>query len=360
MKFASAFSGIGTDHIAWAPLGWQCAWFAETDKFPCEVLRQRFPDVSNLGDVTKIGAEHGPVDLLVGGSPCQSFSIAGKRKGMDDPRGSLALEFLALARRLRARWFVFENVPGLLSSNGGRGFARFLRAVSEHGYGAFWRVLDAQNFGVPQRRRRVFLVGYLGDWRPAAAVLLERESLRGNSAKSEKEREEVAGTLEARAGTGGHDPGAHGTASGHLVPMKAATLTRQYAKHGGASAGKTPGVAEGHLIHTLLVSGAGMDRPSGMPAEGDMLVPFVAHTLRGEGFDASEDGTGRGTPLVSHALNARGAQGPMDGESETFIVNELKPECLPVDTATGTGQEEGGTPSERSCGVMSVRRLTPR
>ena len=224
MRYASAFSGIGTDAIAWHPLGWQCAWFAETEKFPCEVLKQRFPGVPNLGDVTEIGAKHGPVDLLVGGPPCQSFSVAGKRKGMDDPRGNLALEFLALADRLRARWFVFENVPGLLSSNGGRDFAQVLRAVSEHGYGAFWRVLDAQNFGVPQRRRRVFLVGYLGDWRPPAAVLLERDCLRGNTAKGKKTGAEIAGTLEAHLGKGG--AGAHEAASGYLVPLSISMRTR--------------------------------------------------------------------------------------------------------------------------------------
>ena len=157
MKYASAFSGIGTDAIAWHDLGWQCAWFAETDKFPCEVLRQRFPDVPNLGDVTEIGGEHGPVDLLVGGPPCQDFSVAGKRKGMDGARGNMTLEFLALAKRLRARWIVFENVPGILSSNGGKDIQEVLDVLTQMGYVSDIDILDAQYFGLAQRRRRVFI-----------------------------------------------------------------------------------------------------------------------------------------------------------------------------------------------------------
>jgi len=345
LRYASAFSGIGTDAIAWHSLGWECAWFAETDKFPCEVLRQRFPGVPNLGDVTKIGEDHGPVDLLVGGPPCQPFSVAGKRGGLDDPRGNMALEFIALAARLRARWFVFENVPGLLSSSKGRDFARILRAVSEHGYGAFWRVLDAQNFGVPQRRRRVFLVGYLGDWRPAAAVLLERESQRGNPPKGKKARAEVTGTLEARAGTGGHDPGAGGASSGHLVagplqahskkhghamttqqaaeagqivPAKAATLTQQYAKHSGRTAGRNCGVAEGHLVPIDMRQASRGEKMTNNRPGGSSGGP--PGTGIGNPGDPSPVISGSHIPAVSYAVNAKGAQGRMDGESETFIV----------------------------------------
>lgn len=145
------------------------------------------------GDFTTIGEnDYGTIDLLVGGTPCQSFSVAGLRKGLDDERGNLALEFCRLLDRKKPRWFVWENVPGVLSSNGGRDFGAFLGAVAECGYGFAYRVLDAQYFGLAQRRERVFVVGYSGDWRPPAAVFLESSCLRGNPAPSRKKREDVA------------------------------------------------------------------------------------------------------------------------------------------------------------------------
>ena len=192
LTYGSVCSGIGTDHLAWATLGWRCAFFAEIEAFPAAVLAQRFPDVPNLGDFTKIGAEHGPIDLLAGGTPCQSFSVAGKRAGLDDPRGNLTLEYLALAGRLRPRWLVWENVPGVLSDDGGRTFGTVLGLLGQLGYGFAWRLLDAQYFGVPQRRRRVFLVGHLGAWQPAAAVLLEPESMRGDPAPRRQAGQDAA------------------------------------------------------------------------------------------------------------------------------------------------------------------------
>jgi DNA (cytosine-5)-methyltransferase 1 len=136
-----------------------------------------------------------PIDLLVGGTPCQSFSVAGLRKGLDDPRGNLMLTYLAIAARYSPKWLVWENVPGVLSSNGGRDFGTFLGALGQLGYGFAYRVLDAQYFGVAQRRRRVFVVGYLGNWRRAAAVLFERESLSWHPAPRRKAREEIAQCL---------------------------------------------------------------------------------------------------------------------------------------------------------------------
>jgi DNA (cytosine-5)-methyltransferase 1 len=136
------------------------------------------------------------IDVLVGGTPCQSFSVAGLRKGMEDSRGNLALEFCRIADKAKPQWIVWENVPGVLSSNGGKDFGSLLGALGELGYGFAYRILDAQNFGVPQRRRRVFVVGYLGDWRPAAAVLFESESLCGNIAESRSKREKVTRKVE--------------------------------------------------------------------------------------------------------------------------------------------------------------------
>lgn len=178
--YGSVCSGIEAATAAWHPLSWEPSFFSEIDKFPRAVLQHHYPEVPLHGDFTTIqDGQYRPIDLLVGGTPCQSFSIAGLRGGLDDDRGNLALEYLRLAGRLRPRWLVWENVPGVLSSNGGRDFGSILGGMVELGYGVAYRVLDAQFFGVAQQRRRVFLVGHLGDWRRAAAVLFERESLSG-------------------------------------------------------------------------------------------------------------------------------------------------------------------------------------
>ena len=189
MRYISLFSGVEAATVAWHDLGWDPVVFAEFDDFPSMVLKHHYPNVKNVGDVMKHEWKQykGKADLIVGGSPCQSFSVAGTRLGMDDPRGNLALHYLRIVREVQPKWFVFENVPGLLSSNGGEDFAIFLGEVAKCGYGFAYRILDAQHFGVPQRRRRVFVVGCAdGDWRSAAAVLFERESLSGNTEKSEE------------------------------------------------------------------------------------------------------------------------------------------------------------------------------
>ena len=205
MKYGSVCSGVEAATVAWHPLGWEPQWFSEIEKFPSAVLAHHYPDVPNYGDMTqfKEWPNDKSIDLLVGGTPCQSFSIAGLRKGLDCPRGNLMLTFLAIAERYRPRWLVWENVPGVLSSNRGKDFGTLLGAMGEIGYGFAYRICDAQYWGVPQRRRRVFVVGHIGDWRRAAAVLFERESLSGHPAPSRKAREETAGTVTTRAGSGG-------------------------------------------------------------------------------------------------------------------------------------------------------------
>jgi DNA (cytosine-5)-methyltransferase 1 len=201
MRYLSVCSGIEAATVAWHPLGWKPVAFSEIDKFPSRVLAHHYPDVPNLGDMIKYQEwDLGTVDLVVGGSPCQSFSIAGLRKGLADPRGNLALVYCGILDRFKPKWFVWENVPGVLSSNGGRDFGSFLGALAELGYGFAYRVLDAQYFGVAQRRRRVFVVGYFGDWRRAAAVLFERHSLQGHPAPSREKGQEVAGTIADRFG----------------------------------------------------------------------------------------------------------------------------------------------------------------
>ena len=197
MKYGSVCSGVEAATAAWHPLGWEPQWFSEIEKFPSAVLAHHYPDVPNLGDMTQF--KEWPIDrsidLLVGGTPCQSFSVAGLRKGLDDPRGNLMLTYLAIAAQYQPKWLVWENVPGVLSSQRGRDFGTFLGALGQLGYGFAYRVLDAQYFGVAQRRRRVFVVGYLGDWRRAAAVLFERESMSGHPAPSREAGQKAAPTV---------------------------------------------------------------------------------------------------------------------------------------------------------------------
>lgn len=297
MRFLSVCSGIEAASVAWNPLGWKAVAFSEIEPFPCAVLAHHYPDTPNWGDMTKY--KEWPdvaIDLLCGGTPCQSFSVAGLRKGLDDPRGNLMLTFGAIAAKYRPKWLVWENVPGVLSSNAGQDFASFLGLLTgqvikvpaggwsnsgivsgiPEAYGLAYRVLDAQFFGVPQRRRRVFVVGCLGDWRSAAAVLFERHSLSGDPAPSRKARQSVAPTLSART-QGGGGLGTDFDCDGGLV----------YQAFGGNN---TAGAIDVATALNACASASGR-----MDFETET---FIAHSLRGEGFDASEDGTGRGTPLI--------------------------------------------------------------
>jgi DNA (cytosine-5)-methyltransferase 1 len=273
MRYGSVCSGIEAATMAWHPLGWGPAFFSEIEKFPSAVLAHHYPHVPNLGDMTKFQEwPDADIDVLVGGTPCQSFSVAGLRAGLADPRGNLMLTYLAIAARYRPRWLVWENVPGVLSSNGGRDFGTLLRGLGELGYGFAYRVLDAQycrahgyEWAVPQRRRRVFVVGYLGDWRRAAAVLFDGTSLRGDSPPRRKAGERIAPTISSRP-TGGGGLGTDFDLDGGLIANS------------------------GDVGYCLTASAQ-----QSLDAETETLV---AHALRGEGFDASEDGTGRGTPIV--------------------------------------------------------------
>ena len=218
MKYGSVCSGIEAATAAWHPLGWEPQWFSEVDPFPSAVLQHHYPHIPNHGDMTKFKEWNNDktIELLVGGTPCQSYSVAGLRKGISDPRGSLMLTYLAMAEQFKPKWIVWENVPGVLSSNGGRDFGTFLGALGKIGYGFSWRILDAQYFGVPQRRRRVFLVGCLGDWRSAAEVLFESESLSGDPAPSKEKRQETSGYTSSSFGAYGEGVGTVRAAGGDL------------------------------------------------------------------------------------------------------------------------------------------------
>jgi DNA (cytosine-5)-methyltransferase 1 len=264
LRYLSVCSGIEAASVAWHGLGWTPVGFSEIEPFPSAVLQHHYPHVPNLGDMTNFKEWNlGTVDLLVGGTPCQSFSVAGLRKGLDDPRGNLMLTFVEIAQRYRPRWVVWENVPGVLSLDGGRAFGTLLGALAELGYGWAYRVLDAQWFGVAQRRRRVFVVGCLGDQASAAAVLFESESVQRNPAPSREARQGAA------AGVGG------GT---YLGNAEGGALDAPYLTCSNIDShvnNQTPLVAQqvkcatGDITHALTTRSA-----------------------------AEEDGTGRGTPLV--------------------------------------------------------------
>jgi len=244
MKFLSVCSGIEAASVAWAPLGWKASAFSEIERFPCALLAHHYPDVPNLGDMTKFKdwPDDLSVDLLCGGTPCQSFSVAGLRAGLADPRGNLMLTYLAIAAKHRPKWVVWENVPGVLSSwscdeppsDLAEGqeweavetsdFGSFLAGLGELGYGYAYRILDAQYFGVPQRRRRVFVVGCLGDWHAAAAVLFERHSLQGHPSPRRQAGQRPTGTLSART-EGGGGLGTDFELGGGLIPEVGRALT---------------------------------------------------------------------------------------------------------------------------------------
>jgi len=204
MNYLSICSGIEAATVAWKPLDWQVVGFSEIESFACSLLQHYYPHVKNYGDMNeyetwKIDRS---VDLICGGTPCQDFSIAGLRAGMDGERGNLTLTFLRLVNHYKPRWMVWENVPGITSTRGNP-FGQFLLGLRQCGYGVAYRILDAQYFGVPQRRRRVFIVGYFGDWRRAAAILFERESLCGDITPRREKGERVAPTIGSRTKGGG-------------------------------------------------------------------------------------------------------------------------------------------------------------
>ena len=288
MRYGSVCSGIEAATVAWHPLGWEPAFFSEIEAFPRAVLTHHYPETPLHGDFTTIGADdYGTIQLLVGGTPCQSFSIAGLRKGMDDERGNLALEYLKLAQRKRPRWLVWENVPGILSSNGGRDFGAFLGGLVELGYGFAYRVLDAQYFGVAQRRRRVFVVGYLGDWRPPAAVLFERHSLQGHPAPRREAGKAIAESVISRALTSSH------TATGRLDPNETTfipsvidggvsrALTANHSNDSNDSNDKTfiACVTNGHVLNMAVrrLTSTECERLQGFP-DGYTQIPYRKKT----------------------------------------------------------------------------------
>jgi len=356
MKYGSVCSGIEAASVAWHPLGWQPQWLSEIEKFPKAVLAHHYPQIPDLGDMTKLYEnkifQESEINLLVGGTPCQSFSVAGLRKGLADPRGNLCLEFLRLVDIKRPRWFVWENVPGVLSSSKGRDFGSFLGAIQELGYGFAYRILDARYFGVPQRRRRVFVVGYLGDWRPAAAVLFERESLSGNPEKGRKKRRisspPIRQSTERRGGIK--------TVDFRNLQLGDEELsgTIQAKKTGGYSLNYTTGVIQ--TFDRQSTGKYGTDTVASTVSARDYksasdlvcVTGTKTHALKADGFDGSEDGTGRGQPII--AFQTKGSNIDIGEISGTIGSN--------ADRASGSCHRSGRLGAD--CTKSLVRRLTPK
>ena len=209
MRFVSLFAGVGGFDLGFEKAGMTCVGQVEIDKNARKVLEKHWPDVSRHDDVTtaKGWADErglvGNVDVVCGGFPCQDVSVAGKRAGLAGERTGLFWDALSFATHVQAKWIVLENVPGLLSSNQGRDFEVILTALADAGYSHIeWRVLDSQFFGVPQRRRRVFIVASSVK-RNGRPIFFESESMRGDSSQSDTAREELAGGTEDRTGSSG-------------------------------------------------------------------------------------------------------------------------------------------------------------
>lgn len=311
LTYASVCSGIEAPSVAWHSLGWKPLWFSEIEPFPCALLKERYPAVPNFGDMTLLEQrEDLPVpDVFIGGTPCQSFSTSGLRGGLEDARGNLALVFCRLVGRLRPQWVIWENVPGVLSIDGGRAFGSILGGLAEFGYGWSYRVLDAQFIGgcdlhvqergrgpVPQRRRRVFVVAHSGgDWRLPAEVLALGEGVLRDLAARKPARKKAARDTAAGAGerrvahnlsAEGADASEDGTGRG--TPLVAGTLD---ANHGNvrAEAAWTGRLVTGTLCSNSKAAGSATSQD----AESGLLVPQVAGTLGG----ASQSGGYRTTDL---------------------------------------------------------------
>lgn len=354
LKLVSLFDGIGGFPLAARHNRIAPALLCEIDPKAAAVTAGHFPGIPTITDVRDVTGAHlanlglVPRNTVVSaGFPCQDLSVAGRREGLGGSRSGLFWEIIRILDAFRARWVVLENVPGLLSSNGGRDMGTVLAALGELGYGFAYRVLDAQFFGVPQRRRRVFIVGCLGDPAGAGEVLLEPESGGGDFAPSWAAGQEVAGTLGGGSGCRGW---ADDTDRMTFIPV---------AMRGRDGGTEMEAGQPGDPAFTLRTSAGGSSHPmvaGYMPdtartlcANHDSADPsmttYVAHTLTATGFDASEDGTGRGTPPV-----------PVDLGQVTSLTNRSNPQpgdpCHPL---TAKGADRAAVIG----GQIGVRRLMP-
>lgn len=393
MRYMSVCSGIEAASVAWHPLGWTPVGFSEIEPFPSAVLAHHYPKVKNYGDMSKFrdwSIRAGDIDLLVGGTPCQSFSIAGLRQGLKDPRGNLMLTFLAIAEHLKPKWIVWENVPGVLSSNGGKDFGSFLAGLGELGYGFAYRILDAQWVrtqrhprAVPQRRRRVFVVGCLGDFTSAAKVLFEQESMLRYSATRGSSRQGTSTDVEASVGSGG-DGGVPSSRGEPLVfdeskPMYCGsdinasdTVTSKWQKQSGGPAGSECGLFVLQPVTAILFENHPND--SRITGPHDVAPSCV-----------SRYGTGGGNvPLVIPIQDSRVIEKNQNGigvgneTSPAYTIDQTGAQAVAIQ-GTVIGRQDHNGPGGSGCSdtgemytltsqdthavvvasTMQVRRLTP-
>jgi len=342
MNYLSVCSGIEAASCAWEHLNWNPIGFSEIEKFPARVLEHHYPNVTNFGDMTnyKEWNINGTVGLLVGGTPCQSFSVAGLREGLKDPRGNLMLTYVGILDHFRPKWFIWENVPGVLSSNEGRDFGSLLGAVADIGYGFAYRVLDAQYFGVAQRRRRVFVVGNLGDWRGPAKVLFESGCLSRDSPPSREKRKEIT----SRSGIG--------------VEITGPLAARRFAE--------TDGLSENSAQMVVMPDTIAIQDASGRDK---------AQNGKGWNEDVSYTLETRGQQGVAHAFKVRGGggnggKGYLGQDEQAFTISTVQDQqiAVGVDMYNLTTNQEstqtirGNGHIDHVGGVMqqmAVRRLTP-
>jgi DNA (cytosine-5)-methyltransferase 1 len=334
--YLSVCSGIEAATVAWHGLGWRPWAFSEIEAFPSAVLRHHYQTVPNLGDMTRFREwPDAVVDVLVGGTPCQSFSVSGLRQGLADPRGNLALTYLAVADRYRPRWLVWENVPGVLSADDGRAFGALLGGLAILGYGFAYRVLDAQYFGLAQRRKRVFVVGHLGDWRRAAAVLFERESLSGHPPPRRETGERVAPTI------GGCSNGGGANGPGRDVDSCESLIAHALNAKGGSR--RIDAESQTFIAYALRANGGALRPELGL----DTVISFSA---KDSGADAGD---------LAPTLRA-------GGHDKSHANAGVMP-AIAFDNRLGEPGDIGITLRAQSHGAlpmaargMQVRRLTPR
>jgi len=384
MKYLSVCSGVEAASVAWHDMGWQPVAFSEIEPFPSAVLAHRFPNVPNVGDMTKYKEWNlnDSIDLLVGGTPCQSFSVAGLRKGLEDPRGNLMLTYVGILDKFRPKWCVWENVPGVLSSNGGRDFGAFLGALVELGYGFAYRVLDAQYVGgagaVPQRRRRVFVVGCLGDWSSASKVLFEPKSLLGNSKKSGSKKQNTTSTSTSSTEiNGGENRIAHAisTKTRHdpttntLIPCPpdgkdtiGTLMARDYKGFGNQDMKDGRGliVYENHPADSRVKElGSICSTVTSRWGTGGGNVPFaLAENTIGRQPLNGGNGTGYTENGPMYTLNATGVHGVAYGFEPGIAKREGNPARF-VEDCSPTLRANMGDNQTAMASQMAVRRLTP-
>lgn len=336
LRYVSLFSGIeavscALDHDVWEPVA-----FSEIDPFPCAVLQHHYPNVPNLGDITKIDWTPyvDTIDVVWGGSPCQSFSLAGDRSGLKGASG-LMFEFIRAVRELRPRWFVWENVPGALSSENGNAFRQLLQSMDEGGYGLAWRVLDAQFFGVAQRRERVFLVGSLGTMR-CADVLFEREGMPWDYSSSREKREALAGEPSERVGNADPSVGERLTVGldfhqqdARMRVGKQPDVSGTITAHAGTGGNNVPMVM--CRADTQANAATGENLAPTLMAHASHDAPYIYRKAQTLQIRSGKDGGGKGALVqddLSATLGTHNSQTLFDMADGSMTVRRLTPtEC---------------------------------